>query len=405
MEPQINYGGYQSGSSGTPKIYGRRGFAGKGCLGVIGLIVILVIIIVVGIIFAYPALTPNAIHGSFMDMTIVPQKDGSQKVWILTDGSFNFIQTSKSPGSYSTGRKCFFCKTWTYIYDPVNEKVIKKIKTPYEDIITTIKIHYHKGQVWVITSEYGKNDPRIEAYDAETGDLVMDTKAFMAKYPILSGGLSGLHFDAKENQMMLKTKDGHQGIVYSFATDKLYEDYAKMRDEIESMPGDASFLVLSPEKSGSGPRKRLYLVSGPMGKLMNSKSSLESYASNPESLKFFTGATSEAIGEKIYLEGLLYYQDDDCAAVIYLDELGKKSNRLLTLVDKKQKREMWTAGPDVLFKKMRIDENKDSFSSLFFTKDNIEVKRSGNVVLLELKGEGIMAFDYATGKLLWQLDI
>jgi hypothetical protein len=54
---------------------------------------------------------------------------------------------------------------------------------------------------------------------------------------------------------------------------------------------------------------------------------------------------------------------------------------------------------------MKIDEDDDTFSSLFFTKDKIEVKRSGNLVILQLKGQGIMGFDYNSGKKLFEIDI
>ena len=54
---------------------------------------------------------------------------------------------------------------------------------------------------------------------------------------------------------------------------------------------------------------------------------------------------------------------------------------------------------------MKIDEEDDTFSSLFFTKANIDVKRSGNPVVLQLKNEGIMGFDFKTGKKLFKMDI
>jgi len=362
------------------------------------------VLVLVGIFFAYPALTPDKIRGDFMDMTIVPQKDGSSKLWILTDGSFNFIQTTKSPGSYSTGRKCYFCKTWTYIYDPSNDKVMKKIKTTYEDIITTIQIVYHKGQVWVITGEYGQNEPKLDIYDAETADLVTDTKGFMSKYSELKAGLAGIRYDDKENTITFKTKDGREYLTYSLENDKLYNDFAAFRDDMEKASGDISIPVLSTEGS-SGPRKKLYLVSGPKGKLLTGISSLESYANNEQSLKFFMGATSQPLGDRVYLEGIMYYKDEDCAIIVHVDQLGKKSNRMVTCVDLKAGKEKWTVQQAELFKHMKVDENDDAFSSIFFTKDKIKIKRVGNLVALELKGDGIMGFDYNTGKKLWTIDI
>ncbi len=57
------------------------------------------------------------------------------------------------------------------------------------------------------------------------------------------------------------------------------------------------------------------------------------------------------------------------------------------------------------FREMKIDEEDDTFSSLFFTKANIDVKRSGNLVVLQLKNMGIMGFDFKTGKKLFEMDI
>jgi outer membrane protein assembly factor BamB len=409
MEPQINYGSSYQGSSpmGQQKVYGRSGSgcARKGCFSVVGTGVLLIIIILAGIFFVYPALTSNSIHGDFLDMAIVPQKDGSTNLWILTDGSFNFIQTTKSPGSYSTGRKCYFCKTWTYIYDPAGEKILKKTKTEQEDIITKIDMVYYKGKVWVLTHEYGKNEPKIEVYDGETSNLIMDTKAFMAKYPELSGGLAGINYTEKENTMTLNTKDGREQLTYSFDNDMLYNDFSAFRDAMVKSEEPSSVVVLNAESS-SGPRKKLYKVSGPKGTLFANMTSVESNANNEKTLEFFVkGATSQPLGDKVYLEGIIYYQDQDCTLIVYLDQLGKKSNRILTCIDNKTGKEKWTVQQDDMFKHMKIDENSDSFSSLFFTKDKIKLKREGNLVVLELKGDGIMGFDYNTGKKLWTLDI
>jgi hypothetical protein len=407
MEPQINYGSYQpQNPAGEQKIYGRRsGFAGKGCIGIIGAIVLIVVIILAGIFFAYPALTPNSVHGDFMDMAIVPQKDGSTKLWILTDGSFNYIQTTKSPGSYSSGRKCFFCKTWTYVYDPTSEKVLKKTKTEQKDIITSIDMVYNNGKVWELTHEYGENDPKVEVYDAETTELVMDTKAFIAKFPELAGGIAGIRYTEADNSITFKTKDGRDQITYSLDDDKLYNNSKDFNDERNKSNEPYSVLVLGSESS-SAPRKKLYKVTGTKGLLTSYKSSLGNWVTNEHSLEFFAGgAKGEPLGDRIYLEGIIYYQDEDCALIVHLDQLGKKSNRMLTCIDMKSGTEKWTVQPDDMFKKMKIDENKDSFSSLFFTKDKIKLKRSGNLVALELKGEGMMGFDYNSGKKLWTLDI
>jgi hypothetical protein len=402
MEPPVSYP--QSDSYQGRKVYGKKsGCLGLGCFGIIGGIIVLVVIIVVGYFFAIPALTPNKISGDFLDAVIVPSKDGSQKLWVLTDGSFNFIQTTKSPGRTSTGRECYFCKTWTYIIDPSTEKVLQKIKTPYEDIITQIDLVYHDGKVWEFTREYGENGPKIEAFDSETGEKVMDTKQFISKFPELSAGLTEVHYDEEDNNVDLKTKDGRERLVYRIEDGKLYNENKDLRETLDKDTSPGYVCVLSPEGS-SGPRKKLFKISGPKNKILDNKSSLESYVRNPSSMEYYK-LSSEPMGEKIYLEGIMYHQDADCAIIVYLDQLGRKSNRLMSVVDIKTGKEKWTAGEDVLFDDMKIDEDDDTFSSLFFTKDKIEVKRSGNLVILQLKGQGIMGFDYNSGKKLFEIDI
>ena len=403
MEPPVSYP--QSDSYQGRKIYGKKsGCAKFSCIGVIGAIVILVIIGIAGYYFALPALMPNSLSGSFLNMVIVPTKDGKEKMWILTDGSFNFIQTTKSPGRTSTGRECYFCKTWTYIVDPEDQKVIKKTKTPYEDIITQIDMIYHNNQVWMITREYGENEPRIEAYNSETGEKEMDTKDFISKFPDLSEGLTEVHYAKDDNALRMKTRDGREKL-YSFENSKLYKDFSelnKLRDK-DSTP--VTIPILNSEDNSSSPRKKLIIASGPRTMVMNNKSSLDHFSRDEEDLEKMYKIKIEHPSEKVYLEGILYYEDSDCAIIIYLDKLGKKSNRLMSCVDLKTGKEMWTIQPDELFEEMKIDEEDDTFSSLFFTKANIDVKRSGNLVVLQLKGQGIMGFDYKTGKKLFEMDI
>ena len=403
MEPPISYP--QSDSYQGKKIYGKKsGCAGKGCFGIIGAVFLLVVIGIIGYYFAVPAIMPNRISGDFLDAVIVPTKDGKQNLWILTDGSFNFIMEKKSAGSHSVGRECYLCKTYTYILDTKNQDVLKKIKTPYEDIITKIDMLYINGKVWEFTSDYGENEPKIEAFDSDTGEKLMDTKQFIAKYPMLSAGLSKSYYDKKEGTLRIETKDGKQGLIYKISDEKMYPEYKDLMDVQRKDSTQTYKAVLSPENSSSQARKMLYLVSGPQANILDHASSLDNFVKNDDNLKYY-GLEATQLGEKIYLEGIIYHQDKDCAIIIYLDQLGKKSNRLMTCVDLKTGKEKWTVDKDVLFKKMRIDEEDDTFSSLFFTKDNIDVKRSGELIILQLKGYGIMAIDYATGKKLWDKDI
>ena len=403
MEPPVSYP--QSDQYQGRKIYGKKsGCAKFSCVGVVGAIVILVIIGVAAYYFALPALMPNSLSGSFLNMVIVPTKDGKEKMWILTDGSFNFIQTTKSPGRTSTGRECYLCKTWTYIVDPTDQKVLKKTKTPYEDIITQIDMVNHNGQVWFITKEYGENEPQVEAYNSETGDKEMDTKDFIAKFPELSAGLAEVFYSKDDNYLRLKTKDGRERL-YSFDDSKFYKDYTELNKVQRKDSTIITVPILTSEDNSSSPRKKLLTATGPRASIRDNRSSFEHLSRDIEDIeKSYKIKIAQPL-EKIYLEGILYYDDADCAIIIYLDKLGKKSDRLMSCVDLKTGKEMWTVQPDEMFDEMKIDEEDDTFSSLFFTKSNIDVKRSGNLVVLQLKNMGIMGFDFKTGKKLFEMDI
>lgn len=403
MEPPVSYP--QSDSFQGRKIYGRKtGCAKFGCFGIFGGIAVIIAIILIGYFFVFPALSPNSLSGEFLDMVIVPSKDGKSKMWVLTDGSFNFIQTTKSPGRTSTGRECYFCKTWTYIIDPENEKVLNKIKTPYEDIITQIDLVYHDGKVWSFTRQYGENEPRIEAFDSETAEKVMDTKDFISKFPELSAGLTESYYDKETFTLRIKTKDGREGI-YDIATGKLYKDWSafnKISDKDSTM---ITIPFLASEDNSSSPRKKLIIAEGPKASIDDNKSSFSHSSVNEDHLKNYYKIDVRRLNEKIYLEGIIYYTDKECAIIIYLDKIGKVSDRIMTCIDLKTGQEKWTVTAENMFKEMKIDEEDDSFSSLFFTKDNIDVKRSGNLVVLQLKGKGIMGYDFKTGKKQFEFDI
>ena len=403
MEPQINYGG--GAPIGEQKIYGRSKTGGGGCLKIFATLIVLVIIVVAGFYFVYPALTPNSIRGDFLDMAIVPQKDGSQDLWILTDGSFRFVQTTKSPGSYSSGVKCYFCKTWTYVYDPAAQKILKKIKTEQQDVITTMNIFYNNGKVYVVTGGYHDNEPKVEIYDAISSEIIMDTKQFAAKYPILSGGISNIRYDEKGDYIDFETKDGRKQITYGIESEKMYDNFADFDKDKENLQNIVSVVALSPEQGSGNSRKKLFRLTGKEGSINRKLSSVESFPISQGAITSYDSITAEPLGDRVYLEGIIYHQDKDCAIFIHLDVLGKKSNRMMTCVDIKTGKEKWTVQQDDMFKKMKIDENSDSFSSLFFTKDKIKVRRSGNLVILEMKGEGLIGFDYDTGKQLWKLSI
>jgi hypothetical protein len=64
----------------------------------------------------------------------------------------------------------------------------------------------------------------------------------------------------------------------------------------------------------------------------------------------------------------------------------------------------WTKTQDELFKKLAVIED-DPFSTIFFMKSKIKAVREGNILLFKFEPEGIIGFDYVTGKKLWTLEI
>lgn len=114
-----------------------------GCFAVLIPVVIFVLIIIyfLGNNLIIPLFSPNSISGNFMDYAFVPE---TGNLLILTDGSFHYTSKTTTGNSFSMKSKGLFCKTWTYVYDPVNNKVISKTKTPFDDLPPNYKLFYNK---------------------------------------------------------------------------------------------------------------------------------------------------------------------------------------------------------------------------------------------------------------------
>jgi hypothetical protein len=142
-------------------------------------------------------------------------------------------------------------------------------------------------------------------------------------------------------------------------------------------------------------------VTGPRAKITDS--GIEHYIKNPgsRSVLGLTGAQPIAPG-RVFIEGLIFYQDKDGCLILHQDAAGRLANRLLTCLDTGGN-EKWTAGPAELFKEIRLDADKNALSQIFFLKDNIAVSRAANVIVLQLTGIGLQGYDFATGQKLWEV--
>ena len=367
---------------------------------VIGAFIVLTIIVWVGIHFLRPALSAKGLTGDFLNAVAVPSPEGGYRLWILTDGSFHYIQRTESPGRFSMGRKCKFCKTWAYVYDPANKTVLSKFKTDYKTLILRTWMTSLDGKIWIATGPYEQNEPRIFVYSIDPPGLARETPDILAKYPELSSGLINLRMEKDPDRIYLDTRDGREGLVLTLSDEKLYPNESEFRNTLAA--GDAERItVFALGREDSGPRRKLFKVTGPRNRVKDS--SLEFFLKDPNSLKSQAQAIAEpATPERVYIEGMIFYQDADCCLILHQDAAGQTADRLLTCVDGSGK-EKWTTSPADLFMEMKVDLNKNATSAIFFMKDNIDVSRTGSLVLLQLRGVGVIGFDFETGNKLWEV--
>ncbi len=376
-----------------------------------------------------PVISPNTLRGDILDFEIVPLESGAAHLWILTNGSFDYVSSTKSPGHYSSRRECLGCKAWLYEYDPSAKKVVRTIKIAHRAALINSHIAGNGLTVYYIADAFHDEEPKVMAWNAHTGKPVMDTRAFTARHPELGSGLVKAVYDRESGLVTLNTKDGRNDLVYSIREERLYPSMAEGLKAMENLEEQTTVFVLSPE-AGSNARMRLYAIRAPRGMLARHRGDRWSM-SEMEHLRRFSrvvgshDAISAAHGmsarhrrdrlsmtdmelrplsDNVFLDGTIYYQDGECAVIIYLNQLGKKADRIMTCVGPDGKRK-WTVPQSGLFKGMKIDEDSSSFSGMTFTRNKIKVSRSGDLVVLMFEGAGLMGFDFRTGKQLFTLDL
>jgi outer membrane protein assembly factor BamB len=362
----------------------------------------LLLLFILGYFLAYhllfPSLFPAWIRGEFQNLVVFPSKEGKDKLWIQTDGSFSYIQETKSAGSHSIGRKGFFEKTYSYVYDPVSETVIKGYYTKLDYLPAAPEMFYMNGKVWVITPSINA-PPFVNAYNPDTYDEVINTQSFCAKNPQLSAGLEKLYIDKSlPVRMTLTAKDGKE-VIYSLQDEMFFEDYAAMTKYYKEHEKNVNIFTLEAEKNSTS-RKVLYYINGPASQLYFS-SPRGQYIAEYKGSNNYKDMTAVLMAPgKAFLESELLYFDNEIAVVIHQDNVGKTANRMLTCVDKTGK-ELWIIPQEELFDEIKVEES-DAFSVIFFMKSRMSVQRSGSIVVFSFKPEGAMAFELNSGKKLWE---
>jgi hypothetical protein len=339
--------------------------------------------------------------GEFVDAVIVPQTGTTPKIFILVDGSKKYIETRKSPGHYSTGVACIDCKTTAYIYDPEANTIINTTDHKFPGVVTSTEIAYVNGKVYQFVNEYDVTPAGIFTYDAASGNMTGETADFINKYPELSGGLTKLSYWDKDGVVKMETTDGRKNVIFNVELEKVFTDEKTMKKMLESSDDGEGYLYgMNSEDNDS--RFQLHKITAPLKRIKNEGRTLMSYAGRAGMLKMYD-AKSEKVSDKNYIEGIIYAQDADYIFLVSLTQAGKKCDRIFTCVDAETGKEKWSIQQSDLFDYMKIDEEQNSQQSFSSTKDKISVQRLGSLVLLKLKGDGVMGFDANTGKKLWSI--
>lgn len=395
MDNEFSYSTRTTSPALTKKSINKK--VGCGCSSIL-LLIAFIVVYFLSYQLIFPSLFPAWVRGEFQNLAIFPSGDGKNKLWIQTDGSFSFIMERKSGGSYSIGREGLFEKTYSYVYDPVSENVLKGYYTELDYLPASPEMLFLNGKIWVITPSINA-PPFVNAYNPDTFEEVLNTQSFCAQNPQLSAGLEKLYVDRSlPLRMNLTAKDGKE-VIYSVQDEKFFSDYADLSKYYKENDKTVNIFTLEAEKNSQA-RKVLYYITGPASKLYFS-SPRGQHIIEYEKNRSYEGMNAILMTPgKAFLESELLYFDDDIAVVIHQDNVSKTADRMLTCVDKSGK-ELWTIPQDELFDEIKVKES-DAFSVIFFMKSKMSVQRSGNTVVLIYKPEGAMAFDLPTGKKLWE---
>jgi hypothetical protein len=106
---------------------------------------------------------------------------------------------------------------------------------------------------------------------------------------------------------------------------------------------------------------------------------------------------------EVFLNGWIAYQDKDLVIVAHQDEVGENSTRSITCLDA-EGRVKWRLGQKDLFASFTRLQ-KDSYSTPFFMRERLHLKRTGDLLLLVLESTGMIGVDPATGRVLWKIKV
>ncbi|MCE1164378.1 MAG: hypothetical protein LWX07_03125 [Bacteroidetes bacterium] len=324
-------------------------------------------------------------EGTITNAVIIPGKDGQQKLWLQSwelDGTEYRLNT--------------------YIYDPFEKEMQGYTGVTSPNYPPSYSMLYANDEIWKVNSESGPNKAGIYTYDPVTGSEKLSTESFCAKFPELNGGITRLYYFPNPPRLNLESADGRKP-VYDILGGELYAGDTEFRNSFKDKKNTITVFALGVENSGESARKRLFLVTGPESSLW-SRSVEEYYFTSSSTLKFMLNSEAKVTAKgKVFLEGVMLYQDDDACFILHQDKTGTSAERLLSCVDRSGT-VLWTkATGDGLSKRLRATDD-NSLSSMFFIKNAVQLSRSGNLVLFNYEKSGFTGFDFSTGKVLFGVE-
>jgi hypothetical protein len=327
----------------------------------------------------------SSLNGVLNNTLLVTDENGKEKIWIMT---------------YKYNNSKYYNKT--YIYDPGEEKVLKSFETVTKEFPPQTKLFFSDNEVWKVNTESSGTEAGVFVFDPITGEEKLNTKSFFEKYK-LQGGIGKMYITETPPSLNIETRDGRK-VVFDIENKKLYDNSSDYRNSFKKDDKTITVFALGQEKSGESARKKLFLVTGPKSSLWE-KNISESYFSSESTLKFFLKSEAkQLIPNKVFLEGEMLYQDDECCFIFHQDQVGSNAERLLSCVDK-QGNVLWMASTEKnLFTKLKASD-KEATSGMFFIKNSVHVSKSGNTVLFSFDRFGFIGFDFKTGDKLFQKEL
>ncbi len=354
-------------------------------------LLIMAALAVAGVVAAM-ALSRNHLRGDVLAIQTVAGSDGKPRLWIYSDRSFNF-RVKNNGGSHSS---CWACKAALSVVDPQTQKIEQEFVIPQPGLVRKPELLTLNGKLWVVSQKDDTNLPTIGAYETATPKQVFDTTSFAASNPAFASGFADAHVRKQPDRLELLTRDG-QKLNYLLNDGKIVKQVAENKADDEETISILAFSGASDE-----PRKSLVRVTGPRGRVGDAEHAA-SHTKDPEDAKFFLHATLEQLApEQTFLEPVLLYQDSEIALILSQKLVGGDSDRQLLCVDLSCN-VRWMVPQEQLFDQLRLS-SKNAFSKTFFIKNDLNVQRMGQLLVVTLARQGALGLDVKTGGQLWRYE-